>query len=154
MVGLFLFPNDLIRKREINPIFLSGKYPEIPSLACEIVEKENEIISAKNTYQNGPAAFEMKDVITMIDVFVIIQRDKYPVLWKTTLKTVSLLPTSVECEQSFSGLKHKMHQNMAKETAYNLFYQAGEKPRTVSFLKTRRKRKIVPIQYEMAMAPS
>ena len=127
LVGLFLFPNDLIRKREINPIFLSGKYPEIPSLACEIVEKENEIISAKNTSQNGQVAFETKHVITIIDVFVIIQREKYPLLWKTTLKTLSLLPTSVECEQSFSGLKHKMHQNMAKETAFNLFLSSRRK---------------------------
>ena len=40
LVGLFLFPDDLINKRQINPIFVNGKYPEVPLISREIVEKE------------------------------------------------------------------------------------------------------------------
>ena len=43
IVGLFLFPDDLIKKGKINPFFISGKYPEIPIIACDILEKKEAI---------------------------------------------------------------------------------------------------------------
>ena len=76
MGDLFVFPDDSIRNREINPTFLSGKYPEILPLAREIINKENEIVLAKNTSRNQRAGFETNDIITLLDVFIIIQRDE------------------------------------------------------------------------------
>ena len=121
MVGLFLFPEDLIRKREINPFFLSEQFPEVSLMACEILEKADEIILAKNISQQKGTVLERNELLTLMDVFMIIQRDKYPLLWKTASKVLSIMPTSVECEQSFSCLKNKMHLNMTKENAINLF---------------------------------
>ena len=57
------------------------------------------------------------ETITLLDVFEEIGRDDYPELWNNVLQLLSLMPTSVGCEQSFSVLKHKLHTNMKKETA-------------------------------------
>ena len=121
MVGLFLFPDDLIRKREINPFFLSEKFCEVSLMAREIMEKTDEIVFAKNRSQQKGTVLERNEFLTLMDVFTIIQRDKYPLLWKTASKVLSIMPTSVECEQSFSCLKNKMHPNMTKENAINQF---------------------------------
>ena len=67
----------------------------------------------------------MAEVFTLIDVFTIIQREKYRFFWKTALTALSILPTTVSCEQSFSSLKHEMHQNMAEKTGFD-FYQASQ----------------------------
>ena len=57
------------------------------------------------------------EVITFAHVFDVVEKTKYPLLWKSTLNALSFLPTTVGREQSFSFLKHKMHQNMTKENA-------------------------------------
>ena len=46
LIGLFLFPDDLIKKRRVNPLFISGKYPEVPLITREILDKEEMIKSS------------------------------------------------------------------------------------------------------------
>ena len=118
-VDLFLFPRDLIWRRQINPIIISGNYPEILPIAREIVEREEEIKAVKRSDRGGVGCDE-NEVITLTEVFKVVEKTKYPMLWKTTLNILSFLPTTVGCEQSFGFLKHKMHQNMSKENAFNL----------------------------------
>ena len=74
---------------------------------------------------NG-SGVETEMIFTLIDVFKIIKKDEYPLLWKSVLLVLSFLPTTVACEQSFSRLKHKMHQNMDTENAFNVF-QASQR---------------------------
>ena len=127
LVGLSHFPDDFIRRRQINPTFLGGKYPEVGRMSCEIIEKELEIKMRKRASsgqeQNEDRA---EETITLLDVFEIIQKSDYPELCKVVLEMLSFMPTSVGCEQSFSVVKHKLHTNMKIETAI-IFMQNDQK---------------------------
>ena len=120
MVGVFLFPDDFLRRRQINPLFINGQYPEIPLIAREILENENELSALKKPSQDEGKTNKTCQEITLFEVFKVIHKEKYPALWKLVLRALSFLPTTVGCEQSFSFLKRKMHQNMTKENAFNL----------------------------------
>ena len=134
MVGIFLFPNDLVRRRQINPLFVNGKYPEIPMIAREILENENILTIKKKPSRDDGESTESCNVITLFDVFKIVPRKKYPSLWQLVLRVLSFLPTTVGCEQSFSFLKRKLHQNMSMENAFNLC-QASQRVTHFSFDK-------------------
>ena len=54
-----------------------------------------------------------------MDVFHVIEKGRYPVLWSLVVKAMSFMPTSASCEQSFSRLKHRLHENMKKTNAFN-----------------------------------
>ena len=119
-VGIFLFPDDLIRRRTINTFFLSGRFPEIPRIASEIIQKEALIWETfhTTTHQNDGSG-EQNIPVTLLDVFKVIEPNNFPFLWDVVLKTVTLMPTSVSCEQSFSRLRNKMRENMKMETSFH-----------------------------------
>ena len=54
--------------------------------------------------------------ISLCDVFKVIKRDEFPLLWKEMVVMNTIMPTTVSCEQSFSVLKHSAHINMNDET--------------------------------------
>ena len=121
LVGLFLFPDDLIKKRQINTLFITGKYPEVPIIAREILVKE-EMFKRKTVHSTERTdVTDETDILTLGDVFQIVERDKYPHLWSLTRRVMSVIPTSTSCEQSFSCLKHRLHENVKKTTAFNFF---------------------------------
>ena len=114
-VGIHLFPDDLIKKNTINPLFLSGKYPEIPLMASEIVSNRELFM-----HHNMETADQMTkntgsdSTITLQDVFKMVKKETYPFLWGVTLRMIAIMPTSASCEQSFSCLKHRLHENIKK----------------------------------------
>ena len=115
VVGIFLFPNDLIKKHQINPRFVSGKYPEIPLLANEILQKAEEIknVILRREGDSNPS------IITLLDVFQSVPKNRYPFLWHVTIRVLSFMPTSASCEKCFSCLRRRLHENMAKTTVFN-----------------------------------
>ena len=128
-VGIMLFPEDLIRRRSINTFFLSGHFPEIQQIAEEIIRKEALIIQRVNTSSHHNEDVDGRNtVITLLDVFKIISPNNYPFLWDVTLKTTTVMPTSVNCEQSFSRLRNKMHENMKQETSFHFMEITHKNP--------------------------
>ena len=59
------------------------------------------------------------DVITLQDVFRFVGKEEFPFLTTVVTKMLTALPTTVSCEQCFSRLKHRLHTNMKKQTAFN-----------------------------------
>ena len=53
----------------------------------------------------------------LLDVFQFAQKTSFPRLWRFVMKTMTIMPTSVACEQSFSYFKRTRHINMGDETA-------------------------------------
>ena len=119
LVGVYLFQDDLIKKRLINPLFISGKYPEVPLLAREILDKEEMFRNKTGQSTERTEKFLETEILTLSDVFQKIEKDKYPHLWNLTRRLISVTPTSTSCEQSFSCLKRRLHENMKKTTAFN-----------------------------------
>ena len=128
-VGIFLFPDDLIRQRKINHCFVSGQFPEIQRIANEIVENEAQIVRSFHAtslvVEGGNAANRS---ISLLDVFKVIDRTSYPFLWDIVLKIVTVMPTSVSCEQSFSRIKNKMHESTNKETTFHFMAVTCKNP--------------------------
>ena len=118
-VGLFLFPDDLIKTRQINPLFISGKYPEVPLMAREIIDKEETIKTATLHSAVRTCGGPQTIIFTLHDIFRVLQKNVFPGLWNLTKRMLSITPTSASCEQSFSCLKTRLHENMKKTTAFN-----------------------------------
>ena len=53
----------------------------------------------------------------LLDVFQFTQKTSFPGLWRFVMKVMTIIPTSVACEQSFSYFKRTRHINMGDETA-------------------------------------
>ena len=59
------------------------------------------------------------DVVTKVslhDVFMVVERTKFPLLWREVMKIHTIIPTTVSCEQSFSVMKQSFHPNMKTRT--------------------------------------
>ena len=119
IVGIFLFPDELIKRRQINEFFLTGTIPEIQRISMEIINREDDIMNVANRL-NGERGETSTKVISRLDVFKVINHHGYPYLWDITLTALTIFPTTVSCEQQFSILRHRLHENMAKETAFAL----------------------------------
>ena len=59
---------------------------------------------------------------TIVDVFPSTQKNQYNQLWKFLVRLLTIMPTTVECEQSFSYFKRTAHINMTEENAKNLLF--------------------------------
>ena len=74
----------------------------------------------------GPLSSREKDVRTeiqtpptpsIIDVFGVLIRQNFSLMWRFVVRLLTIMPTTVACEQSFSNLKRTLHSNMGEETA-------------------------------------
>ena len=105
-VDLFNFPESFIKTRQINP-WIQEQFHEVGDVLNEIVKQETTIQEkASSTKPDGENA--NKSFITLYDVFKVVDRREFPVLWDVVLRVLSYYPTSVSCEQSFSILKRRM----------------------------------------------
>ena len=130
-IDLFNFPDQFIRERKINEWFLR-QFSEMDVLLKQIVENEKTIIEKAEL-----SKLERQDVntkcINLVDVFKVVDRTKFPVLWDIVLRVLSYTPTSVSCEQSFSILKRRMHENVKKENAF-MFVEMAKRTKTIELL--------------------
>ena len=127
-VDLFFFPDQFIKCRQINPWFLR-QFSEMELLMKEIVENERMVV--KKTTASKQDGQDVKDsIIDLSDVFKCVDKGKYPELWDIFLRTMTYIPTSVSCEQSFSILKRRLHENMKKENAF-MFVQMAKRTKEI-----------------------
>ena len=66
-------------------------------------------------------------LITLLDVFTVVERTRYPILWDIVLRVLSYIQTSVSCEQSFCILKRRMPENTKKENRFMFVEMAKSK---------------------------
>ena len=81
-------------------------------------ERIDEQVNGRNRSITSSLGFEVEVRPTIVDVFQFVEKDSYPRLWKESMKLTTLMPTTVCCEQSFSVLKHVMHNNMKNRTIW------------------------------------
>ena len=61
-------------------------------------------------------------VPNLIEAFGVVPRWFFPILWLFVVRTLTIMPTTVACEQAFSYFKRTLHTNMSEETARNLLF--------------------------------
>ena len=96
-----------------------------PDLFTEVVAINEEIGNRQGVlhFVNGvdssiasQVGFDVMKKLSLQDVFGVVDKVKYPLLWRETMKLRTIIPTTVCCEQSFSVVKHSLHHNMKNET--------------------------------------
>ena len=139
-VDVFLFPDKLIREREVNEFFVSGRYPEIQRMATEILNNvQSDANWAMINQMSGETDGVRMNQITLLEVFDHVDREQYPMLWRTVKKTLTMFATTVSCEQYFSRLRNKHHENMKKETAFS-FVSVSEKRKRFYYTSSDKRR--------------
>ena len=113
------FPDDFIRERKVNQFFLSGQFPEIRRIMTDIVNHQETIMNCCTMVDTQTEMGEVKmKTVTLFDGFKIVNPVNFPSLWDITLTAITILPTTVSCEQQFSRLRQRLHENMRKETSF------------------------------------
>ena len=113
-VDLFNFTDRFIKDRQINMWFVNT-FHEMEAFLTEVVENERMILE-KAPLSKQDRQEKNNDIVTLFDVFKVVDRTKYPVLWDVVLRVLTYTPTSVSCEKCFSILKRRMHENMKRKT--------------------------------------
>ena len=86
----------------------------------EVFEKETERETALGMREkNVRHVLQMQKRATLIDVFHLVERDTYNNMWRFVVRLLTVIPTTVACERSFSFFKRTIHINMSEETAKN-----------------------------------
>ena len=107
-----------------------GVEQEWPGLV-RLVLSERENIETTSERRNGLMLRREKKIRELIgtptianltDVFKIIPKDTFPSTWKFVLRILSIMPTTVSCEQTFSYYKRTIHTNMGEKTAKSFLF--------------------------------
>ena len=94
LVPLFTEFERLVRNKTEQRLFLSS-------------DREKELRRLLQTHTTS----------NLIDVFGVIGRSYFPALWRFVVRVLTIMPTTVACEQSFSFFKRTYHHNMGEGTA-------------------------------------
>ena len=78
--------------------------------------------------------FEITTITNFIDVFVVVPKTDYPSMWKFVVRILTIIPTTVACEQSFSYFKRTLHTNMGEKTAKSFLFARLNLYETVFYL--------------------
>ena len=68
------------------------------------------------------------------DVLCSTEKERYSQLWCFLVRALTIMPTTVECEQSFSYFKRTAHINMSEENAKNLLFTLPNLYETISYI--------------------
>ena len=94
-------------------------------LEIEMVGKEIEqhqeihgVLLEKNRHITSSVGYVVEVQVSLQDVFHFVSKERYPILWRENVKMKTLIPTTVSCEQSFSLIKHTLHNNKSMKTVF------------------------------------
>ena len=59
---------------------------------------------------------EVSTQANLFDVFGVMGKQRFPLLWREMIKIETIFATTVTCEQCFSVMKHTIHVNMKCDT--------------------------------------
>ena len=62
----------------------------------------------------------------LLDVFQVIPKHEFPIIWRFVVKFLTIMPTTVGCEQSFSYFRRTIHTNMSEETGMVFLFKRLE----------------------------
>ena len=90
------------------------------SLITTQSEIRNELMRQKE--KDLRKQLEIPTSINLMDVFDVVPKAHFPSLWKFVIRTLTIIPTTVACEQSFSYFKRTIHTNMGEKTAKSFLF--------------------------------
>ena len=105
-----------------QPFGISEEWPRFFVLA--FLKKEEVLqVADERSHVYGPREREMRILLqtprtpNLVDGFGVVGKTGYNNLWRFFVRLLTIMPTTVACEQSFSFFKRTIHTNMSEETA-------------------------------------
>ena len=80
----------------------------------KVAERETALGLREKSIKN---VLQMQQRATLIDAFQLVERSSFSIMWLFVVRLLTVIPTTVACEQSFSFFKRSLHINMSEETA-------------------------------------
>ena len=84
------------------------------TLRMSCCERENRLSSKEQQIREN---FMIPVIPKLHDVFKAVAKTSSPNMWRFLVPNMTIIPTSVACEQSFSYFKRTQHVNMGEKTA-------------------------------------
>ena len=113
------FPNTVIHFNSFPTIFPDEMRPEAQQMAGELLKCKSQINNVNRERRrliSEDVGFDVELLISLDDVFSVLESRRYPLLWRGLIKANTIIKTTVICEQSFSVSKHSTHLNMKPAT--------------------------------------
>ena len=79
-------------------------------------------LSLSSKEKNVRQLLQTHVVPNLIDAFGVVERGNFPNLWRFVVRVLTIMPTTVGCEQSFSYFKRTQKINMTEDTAKILLF--------------------------------
>ena len=102
-----LMVNNEILKQEVENIYLEIRFH---------INTINSICQERCTRLSQLVGIPIVSPVNLNDVFGVVRRESYPLLWREIMKINSIFATTVCCEQCFSVVKRSIHVNMKTNT--------------------------------------
>ena len=83
------------------------------------LEEAESLCKSENNIQE---LLRIQPTTNLLDVFRAIDKNEYPNIWRFVIRNLTIMPTTVACEQSFSYFKRTAHINMSETTAKNFLF--------------------------------
>ena len=83
------------------------------------LEEAESLCKSENNIQE---LLPIQPTTNLLDVFLAIDKNEYPNIWRFVIRNLTIMPTTVACEQSFSNLKRTARINMSETTAKNFLF--------------------------------
>ena len=129
-------PHFMVINNRIQPFVPPSMQREMIMLFHDINRQRDSILDKfwqRIARAEELAGFEIVSRLSLHDVFMVIERSKFPLLWREAMKLRTIIPTTVTCEQSFSVMKNLFHPNMKTTTftanARNKIHERTERVR-------------------------
>ena len=113
-------PHDLVHV--FRQFGISEEWPRFFVLA--FLKKEEVLqVADERSHVYGPREREMRLLLqtprtpNLVDGFGVNGKTGFNNLWRFLVRMLTIMPTTVACEQSFSFFKRTIHTNMSEETA-------------------------------------
>ena len=84
----------------------------------EVLARTSErLVSLTTRERETMELLQTPSTTNLIDAFHVIDRHQFYNLWRYVVRALTIIPTSVACEQSFSFFKRTIHTKMSEQTS-------------------------------------
>ena len=120
LLDFFTFPHLFVFGFEMSQTSCPPELTEeVTRIVFEMTTKRQQIIDVYNERRvklSEKAGITVVTQTSLFDVFKVVKRENYPLLWREVVRIDTITPSTVSCERCFSVIKRSLHVNMKAET--------------------------------------
>ena len=111
--------HDLITASSLQSVTNEALQTEIHALSTVLEQRKNEVVEKhlqSLQHVSKVVGIEVATQANLFDVFSVMGKQRFPLLWREMIKIETIFATTVTCEQCFSVMKHTIQVNVKCDT--------------------------------------